>query len=1086
MIENVLESVEVKKLPEPNAKQKECIYNTKLGKYLVIAGPGTGKTFTVTRKIKHMIEDDGVEPEKILCLTFSNTAAREMKTKIGEKYDVNVFTYHEFCLNIMEEFPEQFDNENRNIITDSHKRNLIKECIDELHPVAYNNEKNNPYQYSQDILDGIEEIKKYRMPKDEFFNNLKENPMWEKHLAQILNDQADKPTKKRKDEIESLTNKIAQMKELWGFYELYTKKMRELNYIDFHDMINMVLEKFEDENSSLLEEIAYKYEYILVDEYQDTNKAQNDIVFALSKFCPNIFVVGDDDQIIYTFQGANLDTIENFLDNFKNEVKVVCLTENNRSTQNILDVSQELAELQNKFSTFRAEKAKTKREKELYSANPIDLRISSKPKFADLRITKNLVSPETSPVHDKNKPVEYYSFENEQDERDFVVQSIKNIINSSPSPLPSPHRGEGADHLKLSEIAVLTRTNEELKGFEVYLKANGIPVEITGGKNIFDINSVNAMITYMQFLTNPELYSDKLLGYLLMRPFHIDPRDYKTLYENKSHHRTLTDNILNLLEKGISEESLKSRLSGLLKSQSNTITDDIKNLLDNKNLTIYNEEKLRDFISTYEYLRDYVTNENYANSLLEIGNKTGIFKHYLNDDINKLENVKGIKKLLDEADAYFAIHTNQENSFSHFVDYLTKMLESGIKINLDKEDKPLNAIQLSTYHASKGREFEYVFMPFLTSKKWESSSSSYKDKIPMATDFTMFEECEEKQAQSKFLDNIKLLYVGMTRAKHSLYLTCVDVGNDSKPSWFIKQLKDKFKDKPEYLAYPEKPEIQGLEKPTTDYDYKKEFEEFIRNRFQKSYSPSSLNTYRKCPREYFYNYILGLKSSSGNRDNLTYGLAVHKAFQFTLDYAFANKKYPTTDEAYEVFAKSIDELPCSSPENLKQSGKEHIFSDGKYYDKFISIAPIETLDTRAELSLDYTTADGISFNGSIDRIDKNLDGTYSIYDYKTGMDNGGITKGGQHSDYFYQIGFYKYLFKKQFGISADISTTFIYPLLDEEYHTLKDISDDICEEIAQEFIEIVGKINNLEFDRPSKCPNDKFCDYKNLCKMNAI
>lgn len=576
-MENVLEKENTKKLPEPNAKQKECIYNTKLGKYLVLAGPGTGKTFTVTRKIKHMIENEGVEPQKILCLTFSNTAAREMKTKIGENYDVNVFTYHEFCLNIMEEFPEQFDNENSNIISDSHKRNLLKECIDELHPVAYNNEKNNPYQYSQDILDGIEEIKKYRMKREEFFTNLQENPMWTKRLIQLKKDQEEKPTKGKKDEIESLTQKIGQMMELWGFYELYTKKMKELNYIDFHDMINMVLEKFEDENSSLLEEIAYKYEYILVDEYQDTNKAQNDIVFALSKFCPNIFVVGDDDQIIYTFQGANLDTIENFLDNFKDEVKVVCLTENNRSTQTILDVSQEMAELQNEFCKFMLSKSKlTKAQKELYSNNKVDLRICSKQKFAELNITKNLLSPATSPVHDKNKSVEYYSFENEQDERDFVVQSIKNIVNSSPSPQPSPQRGEGAGCLKLSEIAILTRTNEELKGFEIYLKANGISVEITGGKNIFDINSVNAMITYMQFLTNPELYSDKLLGYLLMQPFHIDPRDYKTLCENKSHHRTLTDNILNLLEKGISEDALKVRLSGLLKSNSNSITDDIK------------------------------------------------------------------------------------------------------------------------------------------------------------------------------------------------------------------------------------------------------------------------------------------------------------------------------------------------------------------------------------------------------------------------------------------------------------------------------------------------------------------------------
>ena len=603
-MEKMLEE-KVVKLPEPNEMQKKCIYDTKTGKYLVIAGPGTGKTFTVTHKIKHMIEDEGIEPEKILCLTFSNTAAREMKTKIGEKYDVNVFTYHEFCLNIMEEFSEQFDIEENNIITDSYKRNLIKECIDELKPVAYNNEKNNPYQYTQDILDGIEEIKKYRMKKEEFFNNLEQNPLWGKHLNELQISLSENAAKDKKKEFDTLSKRISQMKELWNFYELYTQKMRNLNYIDFHDMINMVLEKFEDKESSLLEEIANKYEYILVDEYQDTNKAQNDIVFALSKYCPNIFVVGDDDQIIYTFQGANLDTIENFLDKFKGEVDVLCLTENNRSTQTILDVSQEIAELQNKFSSYKADKAKSKKEKTLYENNPIKLRICSKEKFENLKITKNLISPETSMVHDKNKPVEYYSFENEQDERDFVVQKIKNILDSD-----KPE--------KLSEIAVLTRTNEELKGFEIYLKANGIPVEITGGKNIFDINSVNAMVTYMQFLTNLELYSDKLMGYLLMQPYHIDPRDYKTLYENKSHYKNLTDNISYLLEKGLTEKALKSKLYSILKDTSKTIIGDIKDVLQDKVLTIFDEKKLKDFIATYEYLSNYITKENYANSLLEI------------------------------------------------------------------------------------------------------------------------------------------------------------------------------------------------------------------------------------------------------------------------------------------------------------------------------------------------------------------------------------------------------------------------------------------------------------------------------------
>lgn len=1056
----------------PNARQMECIKNIN-GKYLVLAGPGTGKTFTVINRIKYMIEN-GVLPEKILCLTFSSTAARKMKTKIGDNLDVNVFTYHEFCLNIMEEFPDQFDILNLKVITNSHKRTLIKECIDELKPIAYNNEKNNPYQYSKDILEGIEEIKKNRLSKEDFFTNLKENPMWEKHLNELKEVYAKKETQKVRDEIKSLTQKNAQMNELWQFYELYTMKMRELNYIDFSDMINMVLDRMEDKDSSLLEEIAYKYDYIIVDEYQDTNKAQNDIVFKLSEYCPNIFVVGDDDQIIYTFQGANLDTIENYLNQFP-DVRVICLTENNRSPQTILDVSQEIAKLQNDFCRFKASKEKVQYKKSLYESTPIDLRICSMPKFKDLNITKDLISPKTSPAYSKEKPVEYYSFENRQDERDYIVEQIKNIINSSTAPE------------SLSEIAILTRTNAELKDYEIYLKANGIPVEITGGKNIFNINSVNVLITYMQFLTNPEMYSDKLLGYLLLRPFHIDPRDYKTLCDFKSHYSSLTENILNLLDKGISEDELKLKLERLLKASSNTITEDIQLVLDNKSLTIYDKEKLKKFIDTYNYLRNYITNENYTNSLLKIGEKTEIFGYYFNDEINKLENIKGIKKLLDEAEVYFTIHTNQENTFTQFVDYLTKMLEGGIEISLDKEEKPLNAVQLSTYHSSKGREFEYVFMPSLTSSKWESSTSSSKDIIPLKTNCNNYDDIVEKNAQVKFLDNIKLLYVGMTRAKYSLVLSAIENGTkEGKLSWFIKEVLEKLKDKTDLVIFPEKTIVFGIEKPTIDYDYKREFEDFIKSRFQKSYSASSLNTYRKCPKEYFYNYILGLKSSSGSKDNLTYGLAVHKAFQYTLNYAMKYKKYPIAEEAYLVFAKTIDELPCENPDKLKESGKNNIFTKGKYYDKFISIASAENINSVAEMPLKYTTEDGISFNGTIDRIDENPDGTYSIYDYKTGTDNSGITPKGIHSDYYYQIAFYKYLFKKQENVHKNISTYFIYPLLEDNAHIKKEITDNDCETVANEFIECVKNIQELKFDRPNKCPNEKFCNYKNICKMNVI
>lgn len=1058
----------------PNEQQQMCI-NSVNGKFLVLAGPGTGKTFTVTRRIRHMVEDLDIDPEKILCLTFSNTAAREMKNKIGQNYDIDVYTYHEFCLDIIKNAENEFGTLKFKIITDSIKRNLIKECIDELDPKAYNNEKNNPYMYIDKIIEGIEEIKKNRLNEQEFFHNLENNPLWEKHLDELNKQQENKFTKGRKNEIDDLITKIDKMKELWSFYELYKSKMQDLGYIDFFDMINLVLDEFEDENSSLLESVAQKYEYILVDEYQDTNKAQNDIVFNLAKHCPNVFVVGDDDQIIYTFQGAKLDTIENFINKFP-DVKVVCLKENNRSTQCILDVSQQIAKLQDEYCKYILHKypKMKKEEKQKYESTKVELRVCSNPKFEQYNITKDLVTPETSKFYNVFKPIEYYSFAKQSDERNYIVHKIKKLLNSENRPE------------KLSDIAILTKTNEELLEYEMYLKANGIKVEITGGKNIFQINSVNVLLTYMQFLVNPEEYSDKFLSFLLLKPFHINPRDYMTLWEYKSHHRTLISSINSLLENNVSNEEIVSKIEYMLKSNANTTIDDIKRALSSNKTTVYDEEKLKNFVETYEYLRNYIFSENYANAILEIGNKTGIFKYYINEPLNRMENVKGIQKLLEEAESYFTVHSDKDKSFVQFVDYLTKMMENDIKINLDKEDKPLDAVQLSTYHSSKGREFEYVFMPNLTNNKWESNKSSYKEAVPLpAPENATYEDLKEKQEQAKYLDNIKLMYVGMTRAKHSLILSCPDPGEDDKNlSWFIRCLK-KNDSLEELLVYPEKEQIEELEIITTDYNYKEEFGDFIRTRIQKTFSPSSLNMYRKCPKQYFYNYILGLRYDAGNRDSSGYGKAVHSAFEFALDYAMEHKKYPTPQEAYEKFEKELENLPVVNLDKLKIGAKEKIFCDDGYYDDFIDIVPAEELDTKTELQLNYTSPEGINFNGNIDRLDKNPDGTYTIYDYKTGETSDGISPKGSHSNYYYQIGFYKYLFKKQFGIDADVSTVFLYPLLDESYIE-KNISDEECENIAKEFIECINGINNCKFDRPEKCPNKMFCNCKDFCRKNVI
>ena len=170
----------------PNEKQQECIDNIS-GKWLVLAGPGTGKTFTIIERIKNMLSK-GIEPEKILCLTFTDAAAIEMKKRIEEELNViscgvQIFTYHGFCSSIIEEFSDDFEiPSNYKVISDPISKVFVKECIDEINPVYYRTDKNDPYFYINKIRHQISAIKQNRLTKEKYFQNLKENQDWEPEI----------------------------------------------------------------------------------------------------------------------------------------------------------------------------------------------------------------------------------------------------------------------------------------------------------------------------------------------------------------------------------------------------------------------------------------------------------------------------------------------------------------------------------------------------------------------------------------------------------------------------------------------------------------------------------------------------------------------------------------------------------------------------------------------------------------------------------------------------------------------------------------------------------------------------------------
>ena len=1017
--------MELETLIKPNTKQQECI-DCLEGKYLVLAGPGTGKTFTVIQRIKNMILT-GVSPEKILCLTFTDAAANEMRKRIEKELNknetgVNIYTYHGFCCDILESYPEDFElGENFKIITDSVSRAFLKDCIDELNPKAYRTSKNDPYFFIDTIKNQIEEIKKYRLTKEQYFYNLEKNPDWKPKLA-LFQKQLEEKVKKGdtrtttlEGKIKAQIEKLAKADELWSFYELYQDKMFKNHYLDFNDMIGLVLEKFET-SPAVLEKVADNYEYILVDEYQDTNKSQNDLIFLLTRALKsgNVFVVGDDDQIIYTFQGARLDTIECFLREFP-DTKVVCLNENMRSTQAILDVAREI----------------TKQDSSRLEINP---------DFSQFGIDKNLTA-KNDEIIQKNKPVRCHKYADTLQEYVEIVDEIEVLIKSADCPVDKNGKA-------LSEIAVLTRTNAELETFAEMFKERNIPYELKDGKNIFTIKSSIVLYFYMQLLTNPELHSDKFFKLLLSKPFSINPKDFETLYNWRSKSKSFVEVMRSVKDEDFLEP-----------------------------------DKIKRFVETFDYLLKYSTNETLKNVILEIGSKTGIFDYYLNSEINRCENIAGIKKLIDEASALSAV--NKTTSIADFVEYLDSALIDDIQIKTDKAPVTLNAVQLCTYYAAKGREFEYVYMPSLDSKKWESDNKSLQVKIPVAP-------CEYKNEDElkamKRSDRIKVMYVGMTRAKHALRLSYAAQTGTSvkKPSEFIYNILDMTEKEPEPFTYDETSFWMQVNKSIVkrDYDYSKEFCDMVDSKIaDKHFSPSSVNMYLKCPRQYLYNYILDLASKDGSPDRYSYGLAVHKACEFAVKYAKENLKYPSKEEFIEVFKQDIVSRPLSAYEQreiLLIRGEKALDA---YYPQLCA-TPVEWL-YGVEQSVSFEL-DGVKFFGIIDRVDKNPDGTYTIYDYKTGSAKNikSICQGGEHEDYYNQIGLYKYYFEKSTGNKVK-ETTFIFPE-DFTKNLTIDFTDEDIKSIENIFKSAISDIKSYKFEPSYKKEACEYCQFKEFCTLETV
>lgn len=602
-----------------NDKQYEAVINTD-GPCLVIAGAGSGKTKVLTHKIAYLMQEKDIKPWNILAITFTNKAANEMKERVealvgDEAKDMWIGTFHSICVKILRRFIDRIGFDHSFVIFDtSDQRTLIKECLKDL--------KIDDKMFTDRIV--------------------------QFEISNAKNDM------KEPEEYEAMVKGDYRREKIASVYNLYQRRLKENNAIDFDDIINYTIKIFK-ENDDVLDYYTNKFNYILVDEYQDTNKSQFTLIRLLAKAHGNITVVGDNDQGIYSFRGADISNILNFEKDFKG-TKIIKLEQNYRCTQNILNAAN---------SVIKNNEVKYK--KKLWTEN------------------------------EEGALPTFHVSDDEYDEGRYIVEEINHLRRE--------------EYYKYSDFAILYRMNSQSRAIEEILRREDIPYKIVGGLKFYERKEIKDVIAYLRLINNP---SDNLA---LKR-------------------------IINEPKRGIGKTSL-DKIQAISEQTGIPMYQIIKEADQYGLSRVYSNaqgfiEVIEDLISKKD---EYTITELIKHTLKETGYTKAL------EDENSIEAENRIENL--EEFLTVAVQFEEEeadNDLSTFLEGIT------LSSDIDGMDDEEESVTLMTLHSAKGLEFPVVFLVGMEEGIFPGYKSIGEPK-----------ELEEER---------RLCYVGITRAKNNLYLTC--------------------------------------------------------------------------------------------------------------------------------------------------------------------------------------------------------------------------------------------------------------------------------------------------------------------------
>ncbi|GBU05474.1 DNA helicase-2/ATP-dependent DNA helicase PcrA [Faecalimonas umbilicata] len=607
-----------------NAEQREAVFHTE-GPLLILAGAGSGKTRVLTHRIAYLIEEKGINPWNILAITFTNKAAGEMRERVDDivgfgSESIWVSTFHSTCVRILRRHIDRLGYDNNFTIYDSDDQKTLMKDVCKLLQID-----TKTYRERM-ILSAISSAKDEMVTPEEY----------------ELNAYGDFSKKK-----------IAEA------YKEYERQLKANNALDFDDLLVKTVQLFQTQ-PEILEYYQDRFRYIMVDEYQDTNTVQFKLISLLAAKYKNLCVVGDDDQSIYKFRGANIQNILSFEKEFEH-TKVIKLEQNYRSTSTILDAAN--AVIKNNVG---------RKAKSLWTENG------------------------------EGEKIQFRQFDTAYDEAEYIVGDIRERVDNG--------KAAYCDH------AVLYRTNAQSRLFEEKMITANIPYKIVGGVNFYARKEIKDLLAYLKTIDNGK---DDLA---VRRIINVPKRGIGLTTVNR-----ITEAAQ---QRGISfYEALCSAdlVPGLGRSIS----------------------KLESFAAMIEYFRKEAEHLSITELMKEILTETGYVEELKAEGEEEAEvRLQNIDEFLNKIAAYEESCEEELPTLSGFLE------EVALVADIDSLDEESDYVVLMTLHSAKGLEFPYVYLAGMEDGIFPSYMTITAD------DPT---ELEEER---------RLCYVGITRAKKELSMTC--------------------------------------------------------------------------------------------------------------------------------------------------------------------------------------------------------------------------------------------------------------------------------------------------------------------------